>query len=123
MGQVSKAYSCPDPFFCSRREFVKRYTPKGYQLKGRDGDTDQDGVADAKGQVAWLIDGSKVEACAEDASQGENDHEAPAGRSAEAMTNSQEDGDGEGWEVEHEEENGHPVTIVQCHFLQVENQR
>ena len=107
------------PGICLKEREKKRkekgYIPKSHQLERRDGNTDQDRVADVEGHVAGLIDGGKVEASAEDASEGEDDHEAPAGRFADAMANGEENGDGEGGNVEYEEENGDAVTVVHCH--------
>ena len=85
-----------------RRQSVKRpNVPKSHQLKRRDGDTDQDDVADVQGHVCGLVDGRELEACAEDAGEGEDDHEAPAGGFAEAMADREEDGDGECGQVEY----------------------
>ena len=89
--------------------------PKSHQLKRRDGDTDQDDVADVQGHVCRLVDSRELQACAKDAGEGEDDHEAPAGGFAETMADREEDCDGEGGEVEDEEEDGYAVSIVDCH--------
>ena len=78
--------------------------PKSHQLKRRDGDTDKDDIADVQGHVSRLIDGRELEACAEDADKGEDDHEAPAGGFAETMADGEEDCDGERGQVEYQQE-------------------
>ena len=88
--------------FKARQQSVNETNiPKSHQLKRRDGDTDQDDVADVQGHVCRLVDGRELEARAEDAGESEDDHEAPAGGFAEAMADGEEDGDGERGEVEY----------------------
>ena len=50
------------------QEYIKIHIPERDKLKGRDGDTYEDGVADVKGQIFRLVDSSELEARAEDAS-------------------------------------------------------
>lgn len=65
--------------------------------------------------MPWPIEGSELEAHAEDANYGEDDHEVPAGGFPEAMADGEEDCDCERREVEYQEEDRHGIAVVDCH--------
>ena len=91
----------PSPSKVRQQSVNETNVPKSHQFKWRDGNTDQDDVADVQGHVCRLVDSRELQARAEDAGQGEDDHEAPAGGFAETMADGEEDCDGERGEVEY----------------------
>ena len=90
---------------------------KGRELQWGDGDVQQDEDATVEGYVVGLADGRELEAGLEEAREGEDGEEAPAGRATEAVAGDEKDGDCEGGEVDYQFADGDTVAVADvCHF-------